>query len=64
MKQLKYFLVSVKTTLLSTLQAQTLSGASPPMGSIHPFSKIAITFFNYLHDFDVFGDLEFSSSKT
>jgi hypothetical protein len=34
----------VKTSLLRRLQAQTLPDEAPPMGKIHPFSKIAITF--------------------
>ena len=33
-----------KTNLLPRLQAQTLPDATPPVGKIHPFSKIAITF--------------------
>ena len=33
-----------KTSLLSRLQAQTLPDASPPIGKIHPFSKITISF--------------------
>ena len=33
-----------KTSLLRRLQAQTLPDATPPIGKIHPFIKIAITF--------------------
>ena len=33
-----------KTSLLRRLQAQTLPDATPPIGKIHPFSKMAITF--------------------
>ena len=33
-----------KTSLLRRLQAQTLPDEAPPMGKIHPFSKIAVTF--------------------
>ena len=32
------------TSLLRRLQAQTLPDAIPPIGKIHPFSKIAVTF--------------------
>ena len=32
----------LKTNLLRRLQAQTLPGANPPVGKIHPFSKIAV----------------------
>ena len=34
----------LKTSLLRRLQAQTLPNATPPIGKILPFSKIAITF--------------------
>ena len=33
-----------KTSLLRRLKAQTLPDATPPMGNIHPFSKMAVTF--------------------
>ena len=33
-----------KTSLLSRLQAQTLPDATPPIGKIHPFSKMDVTF--------------------
>ena len=33
-----------KTSLLRKLQAQTLADKAPPMGIIHPLSKIAVTF--------------------
>ena len=33
-----------KTSLLRRLQAQTLPDEAPPMGKIHPFSKMAVTF--------------------
>ena len=33
-----------KTSLLRRLQEQTLPDEAPPMGKIHPFSKIAVTF--------------------
>ena len=33
-----------KTSLLRRLQAQTLPDATPPIGKIHPFSKMAVTF--------------------
>ena len=33
----------VKTSLLRRLQEQTLPDEAPPMGKIHPFSKIAVT---------------------
>ena len=31
-------------SLLSRLQAQTLNDATPVIGKIHPFSRIAVTF--------------------
>ena len=34
----------LETSLLHRLQAQTLPNEAPPMGKIHPFSKIAVTF--------------------
>ena len=34
----------VKTSLLRRLQAQTLPDATPPIGKIHTFSKMAVTF--------------------
>ena len=40
----KLKLVSSRTSLLRRLQAQTLPHATPPIGKIHPFSKIAIAF--------------------
>ena len=33
-----------ETSLLCRLQAQTLPDEAPPVGKIHPFSKIAVTF--------------------
>ena len=40
-----YYLPTIlKTSLLRRLQAQTLPDAAPPVGKIHPFSKIAVTF--------------------
>ena len=33
-----------KTRLLLMLQAQTLPDATPPIGNIQPFSKIAVAF--------------------
>ena len=33
-----------KTSLLRRLQEQTLPDEAPPMGKIHPFSKITVTF--------------------
>ena len=35
---------NIETSLLRRLQALTLPYANPPMGQIHPFSKIAVTF--------------------
>ena len=34
----------LKTSLLRRLQAQTLPDEAPPIGKIHPFTKIAVTF--------------------
>ena len=34
----------LKTNLVRNLQAQTLPDATPQIGQIHPFSKMAITF--------------------
>ena len=34
----------VKTSLLRSLQVQTLPEEAPPMGKIHPFSKMAVIF--------------------
>ena len=34
----------IKTSLLRRLQAQTLPDATPPIGKIHPFSNMAVTF--------------------
>ena len=36
--------IKIKTSLLRRLQAQTLPEATPPIGQIHPFSKMAVTF--------------------
>ena len=36
--------VSSKASLLRMLQTQTLPDDTPPVGKIHPFSKIAVTF--------------------
>ena len=33
-----------KISLLLRLQAQTLPDATPPIGKIHPFSKMAVPF--------------------
>ena len=33
-----------QTSLLRRLKAQTLADEAPPIGKIHPFSKIAVTF--------------------
>ena len=38
------YLKRLKTSLLRRLQAQTLPDATPRVGKIHPFSKIAVTF--------------------
>ena len=35
---------SMETSLLSRLQAQTLTDATPPVDKVHPFSKIDVTF--------------------
>ena len=35
---------SIKTSLLSRLQEQSLPDEAPPIGKIHPFSKMAVTF--------------------
>ena len=34
----------IETSLLRRLQSQTLPLEAPPVGKIHPFSKIAVTF--------------------
>ena len=39
-----YQAVSGKTSLLRWRQAQTLPDATPPIGQIHPYSKMALTF--------------------
>ena len=39
----------ITTNLLHRLQAQTLPDATPPIGKIHPFSKMAITFEPLMH---------------
>ena len=36
--------ITVKTSLLRRLQAQTLPDEAPPIGKIHPFTKMAVTF--------------------
>jgi hypothetical protein len=36
--------MSNKTSLLRRLQAQTLPDEAQPVGKIHPFRKIALTF--------------------
>ena len=46
-----------ETSLLRRLQAQTLPDAASPIGKVHPFSKIAVTF-EPVMQFG-FGDLEF-----
>jgi hypothetical protein len=38
------FVIFQETSLLRRLQAQTLPDEAPPIGKIHPFSKMAITF--------------------
>ena len=37
-------LLSILTSLLRRQQAQTLPDEVPPIGKIHPFSKMAVTF--------------------
>ena len=37
-----------KTSLLRRLQAQTLPDATPPISKIHPFSKIAVNFVQFV----------------
>ena len=49
----------VKTSLLCRLQAQTLPDEAPPLGKIHRFSKMAVTF-KPLMGFDALWDLESS----
>ena len=51
----------LKTSLLCRLQAQTLPDATPPIGKIHPFSKMAVTF-EPLMGFDALQDLDSSLS--
>ena len=36
--------VCLQTSLLRRLQAQTLPKEAPPIGKIHPFSEMAVTF--------------------
>ena len=48
-----------QTSLLRRLQAQTLPDEAPPIGKIHSFSKMALTF-KLLWDFDALRDLESS----
>ena len=38
-----YIVVYIETSLLRRLQAHTLPDATPPIGKIHPFSKMALT---------------------
>ena len=38
------YLIITKTSLLRRLQAQTLPNETPPIGKIHPYSKITVTF--------------------
>ena len=45
------------TSLLRRLQAQTLPDEAPPLGKIHPFSKIAVTF-GPIQQFYALQDLE------
>ena len=40
----KFPFLSIKTSLLGRLQAQTFPDATPPISKIHPSSKIAVTF--------------------
>ena len=49
--------LNCETSLLLRLQAQTLPDATPPIGKIHPFSKIAVTL-NEHGNFDALQDLE------
>ena len=51
----------VKISLLHRLQVQTFPDATPPIGQIHTFSKMAVTF-EPLRDFDALWDLERSQS--
>ena len=51
----------LKTSLLGRLQTQTLPDATPPIGKIHPFSKIIVTL-DPLGGFDALQDLESSKS--
>ena len=55
----KYIIPGDKTSMLRRLQAQTLPDATPPIGKIHPFSKIAVAF-KPLMEFYALWDLETS----
>ena len=39
-----YFCAQMETSLLRRLQGQTLPDATPPVGKIYPFTKMAVTF--------------------
>ena len=39
-----YAAAALGTSLLRRLQVQTLTDETPPIGKIHPFSKMAVTF--------------------
>ena len=43
-EHLNLFLIAPETCLLRKLLVQTLPHATPPIGKINPFSKMAITF--------------------
>ena len=55
---IKIKLNCMKTSLLRKLQTQTHPDEAPPMGKIHPFSKIAVTFEPVMR-FGCLWDLEF-----
>ena len=40
----KYYCICPKTSLLRRLQTQTLPDEAPPIGKIHRFSKMTVTF--------------------
>ena len=50
--------LSLKTSLLRRLQAQTLPDAASPIGKVHPFNKIAVTLEPVMR-FDALRHLEF-----
>ena len=43
-EMISWYLGGWTTSLLRRLQAQTLPDATPPLGKIPPFTKIAVTF--------------------